>query len=384
MASTSRSRNPSTLASRRDALLADARAGRIRRVLAIRFARLGDVIFTTPALSLLRERVPGVRIDYLAGGPAGALVRHHPAVDEVLRFEPGWHRPNWVLRRRRLAREIARRGYDLALVFESDRPTRDWLERLCAAAGVRHVVSRSSLVEPAGLPPAVHACEKHMRLLTPLGLVPDARPYQVFPGPEDTARADALLREHGAAGEAPLVGIQAAAHYTRFPNRLLRAVGLRHKTHKAWPAAHWGELARLLVAERGARLLLTGTAGERTLAEEIAARAGAPPERAPIVLAGATSVGTLAAVVARTDAFVSIDTGTMHLAAALGVPTVALFGPTNPEHHGPYGRAATTRVVRSAIACSPCKKPARKACPVNRCLTELEPKQVLAAVAALL
>ena len=88
MASTSRSRDPSALASRRDALLADARAGRIRRVLAIRFARLGDVIFTTPALSLLRERVPGVRIDYLAGGPGGALVRHHPAVDEIVVFRP--------------------------------------------------------------------------------------------------------------------------------------------------------------------------------------------------------------------------------------------------------------------------------------------------------
>ncbi|HJO25319.1 MAG: glycosyltransferase family 9 protein [Myxococcota bacterium] len=384
MATTSRSREPAVLAARRDALQVDARAGRIRRVLAIRFSRLGDVIFTTPALSLLHERLPGVCIDYLAGGPAGALVRHHPAVNEVLRFEPGWHRPNWVLRRPWLVREIARRGYDLALVFESDQPTRDWLERVCARAGVRHVMSRSSLVQPAGLPPAVHSCEKHLRLLTPLGLVPDARPYEVFPGPEDIARADALLRAHAAEAVRPLVGIQAGAHYTRFPDRLLRSVGLRHKTYKAWPAAHWGELARRLVAERGARLVLTGTAGERALAEEIAARAGAPPELAPLVVAGATSVGTLAALVARTDVFVSIDTGTMHLAAALGVPTVALFGPTDSAHHGPYGQRGTARVVRSGIACSPCKKPARKACTLNRCLAELEPKQVLAAVEELL
>ncbi len=353
-------------------------------MLAIRFARLGDVIFTTPALSLLQEGMPGVRIDYLSGGPAGALVRDHPAVADVLHFEPGWHRPHWVLRRPRLLREIARRSYDLALVFESDAPTRDWLERLCAAAGVRHVVSRSSLLEPKGLPPVRHTCEKHLRLLTPLGLEPDDRPYEIFPGPEEHARADALLREHGAAGERRLVGIQAGAHYARFPDALLRTVGLRHKTYKAWPVAHWGELARRLVAEHGARVLLVGVAGERALAQEIAARAGAPPKRAPVVVAGATSVGTLAALVARTDVFVSIDTGTMHLAAALGVPTVALFGPTDPEHHGPYGRRETTRVVRSGIACSPCKKPVRKACPVNRCLTELQPKQVLAAIESLL
>jgi ADP-heptose:LPS heptosyltransferase len=88
--------------------------------------------------------------------------------------------------------------------------------------------------------------------------------------------------------------------------------------------------------------------------------------------------------VARTDVFVSIDTGTMHLAAALGVPTVALFGPTDSAHHGPYGQRGTARVVRSGIACSPCKKPARKACTLNRCLAELEPKQVLAAVEELL
>ena len=95
---------------------------------------------------------------------------------------------------------------------------------------------------------------------------------------------------------------------------------------------------------------------------------------------GAVSLrATSAALVARTDLFLSIDTGPMHLAAALGVPTVGLFGPTNPRHHGPWGEPGRSVVLRTGIACSPCAKPERRACPVNACLTELSPRRVFEA-----
>jgi heptosyltransferase-2 len=372
--------SPSVLETRRRALAGDARAGRVRRVLAVRFNRLGDVVFTTPALSLLAEKLPGVRIDYLTSGAARALVSQHPAVAEVLRFDPGRHRPGHLRRRARLRREIAARGYDLALVFESDRPTRNMLERLCRAAGVRHVVSRSSYLAPPGAPGAQHSCEKHMQLLSMLDLAPDERSYELFPPPDDAARAEVFLREHGvdaAATERPLlVGVQAGCHYSRVPEWLLRAIRLRHKFHKAWPYARWSEVGQLLCDGLGARVVLTGAAGERSIAEGIARGIRAPGGLEPIVAAGETSVGVLAALVARMDLFLSIDTGTMHMAAALGVPTVALFGPTNPGHHGPYRRPDSSVVLRSGVDCSPCRKSLRKACTLNRCMTELSAQRV--------
>lgn len=371
------------LEARREALLRDARGGRIRRVLAVRFARLGDVLFTTPALSLLAERLPGLRIDYLTGGAGAALVAGHPAVAEVLRFDPGWHRPGQLLGRLRLRRELERRGYDLALVFESDRPTRTWLERLCRAAGIPHVVSRSSALERRDLPPAEHSCEKHLRLLTMLGLEPDGRRYELHPTADDRARADALLARHGVALEAaerPLrIGLQAGSHYSRVPRWLLERVGLRHKFHKAWPYPYWTRLAQRLCDDLGARCVLTGAAWERRIAEGIARGVRAPRGLEPVVTAGETSVGELCGLLARLDLVVSIDTGTLHMAAALGVPALALFGPTNPGHHGPYGHPGRSLVLRSGVACSPCAKAVRRACRLNVCMSELSPERVFEA-----
>jgi ADP-heptose:LPS heptosyltransferase len=222
-----------------------------------------------------------------------------------------------------------------------------------------------------------------MQLLAMLGLEGDARPYRVSPSPEAQARAGDLLAQRGFDAAAPdrprLVGIQAGCHYSRFPEWLLRRVGLRHKFHKAWPYAGWSQVGSLLAAELGARVVLTGVRGERSLAQGIAAAIRAPAGLEPIVAAGDTDVATLIALVARTDLFLSIDTGPMHLAAALGIPTVGLFGPTNPRHHGPWGEPGRSVVLRTGIACSPCAKPVRRACPVNACLTELSPRRVFEA-----
>lgn len=370
----------------RETLIAAVQAGAIERVLAVRFARLGDIVFTLPALEVLREGLPDARIDYLTGGGGRDLVAPHPAVSEVLLFEPGWHHPRQRFQRAELVRTLRARRYDLMMVFESDRPTRDLLERLAREAGIPHVVSRSSFVAPPDDAPARHSCEKHLRLLTMLGLSAEPRPYALHVGADDRDRVDRWLADQGFGGDAapPLVGLQAGCHYSRIPAWLLRRIGLRHKFHKAWPYPRWSTVGQLLCDELGARVVLTGAAPERRIAEGIAAGIRAPAGLEPIVAAGETSVGMLAALLERMTLFLSIDTGSMHMASALGIPTVALFGPTDPRHHGPFGTGDSTRVLRSGAPCSPCKKPARKACRANVCMTDLTPEQVVASGRALL
>jgi len=297
----------------------------------------------------------------------------------------GWQRPLQRSRRAELVREIRGRGYDLMLIFESDQPTRDMLGKLAREAGVPHVVSRSNFVRPPDDAPARHSCEKHLRLLTMLGLPREARPYSLHTGAEDRARVDRWLQERGVDPQGPpLVGVQAGCHYSRVPAWLLRRIGLRHKFHKAWPYASWSEVGSRVADELGARVVLTGSAGERRIAEGIAREIRAPQGLEPLVAAGETSIGMLAALIARTALFLSIDTGTMHMASALGVPTVALFGPTDPGHHGPYGPPGSTVVLTSGVPCSPCKKPVRKACRANVCMTSLTPERVMVASRALL
>jgi heptosyltransferase-2 len=380
------------LEARRVALVDDVAAGRIERILALRFARLGDVVFTTPALRVLANALPDARIDYCTSRACAPLVAHHPAVSEVLPFDAGPHHPTYLLRRRGLGREIARRRYDLAVIFESDHPTRYMLEHLCRTAGVRHVVSRSSyLGEKLSTGDARHSCDKHMKLLSMLGLAPDDRSYDLFYSAADAGAAARFLDAQGIpassdanpAGRPRLVGFQPGCHYSRWPGaRML--LGLRHKFHKTWPEQRWTELGRLVCSQLHARVVLMGAGYEQRIAERIAHGIDAPRGLEPIIAAGATSVGMLAALLDRMDLVFSVDTGTMHMATALGVPTVALFGPTDHRHHGPYRRPESTVLLTSGADCSPCFKSRRKRCKENVCMTEIRAEQALEAGVALL
>jgi heptosyltransferase-1 len=137
--------------------------------------------------------------------------------------------------------------------------------------------------------------------------------------------------------------------------------GARWST-KLWPTDHWARLAEWLVRDKGFQVVITGSPGDRDLTAEIVAQAGVPL----INLAGRTSLVELAALLQQARLAVTTDTGPMHLAAALGTPVVALFGPTAPWRTGPFGEGH--EVVRLALPCSPCF---RRQCPEPRCLTEL-------------
>jgi ADP-heptose:LPS heptosyltransferase len=263
------------------ALLEDLRAGRVRRVLAARFARLGDVLFTTPALRALAAALPEASIDYLTTRGCRDLISQHPAVSDTLLFERGAHRPGFLARRRELRREIARRRYDLAVVFESNRVNRRKLARLCRAAGVRHLIDRGGVPEPAPGGPR-HSCDRHLAMLSPLGIRPDGDPYDLHYSADDARRAEEILGAHGAApasaGDRPLlVGFQPGFHYAMQAPWLPRT--LRHKTYKAWPRERWSDLGQRLCDGLGARVVLTGAGFERGQAARIARRRGGRHQR---------------------------------------------------------------------------------------------------------
>jgi len=356
----------------------------IERILAVRFARIGDILFTTPALGRLAEAFPEARIDYLTTGYGREVIGGHPAVAEVLEFNRGWVLPDYLWRKHRLRQEIRRRGYDVAVIFESKTKTRHMLERLLRGAGVRQVVSEPLQRGAAPEPRPLHTCERHEALLARLGIAPGNRPYEYHYGARHAEGATALLRRHGVAPpgtpQASLVGMQVGSHYSMLPGWFFWYG--RHRHYKNWPTARWSELGTRLARECGARTVLTGAGKEREIALRIAAAMDVPGDLRPIVVAGETSIGELGALLDRLDLFVSVDTGSMHLASALGVPTLALFGPTNPARHGPYRRSETTQVLRTGIACSPCSSRERKQCPLNRCLTELPVAQVFRAAKA--
>jgi ADP-heptose:LPS heptosyltransferase len=205
-----------------------------------------------------------------------------------------------------------------------------------------------------------HAIDRNLWLGDLLGFPTDRPDTTIYTPPEAEGEAEAALAAAGFAGS-PFAIV--------FP-------GTQWET-KHWPAERFVEACRHL-AERGLKILLAG-AGRDQPANEAVARAF--PEA--IDICGQTSLSGLAAIMRRANICVTNDSGPMHMAAALGLPLVSVFGPTSPVRTGPYGRPDA--VVRTGIACSPCYIRKRRDCPHElRCMTELSSGAVIARIDAAL
>jgi heptosyltransferase-2 len=141
------------------------------------------------------------------------------------------------------------------------------------------------------------------------------------------------------------------------------APGAAYGTAKCWPASRYAALADRLIADFGADVILFGTAAERAEAEKISAAMRCRP----VTLVGETPIGDLPGLLAACHLFIGNDSGAMHLAAAVGLPVVAIFGPTNPAGTAPA--TPRLRLVQQPVSCSPCFL---RRCPVDhRCMTRI-------------
>ena len=353
--------------------------GRGLRVLVIRPDHLGDLLLTTPALGLLREGLPEAEITALVGPWARPALAGRREVDAVRTCAfPGFTReasgsplaPYWQLLAE--ARRLRWVRYDAALVLRVDHW---WGAALAAAAGiplrVGYGVPESRDFLTHALPPdfAQHSVRESWRVVAALlGLlgrpVPagEPPPVRTEPSAAGCAAAAALLAAHGIADDVPLVAVHPGTG----------------ADVKRWPSAWWGVVADALAERLGARVVVTGSEAERALAGEVA---GAMRESA-VVAAGVLDWDGLAGLFARCALVVGVDSGPLHLAAALDVPSVAIFGPTAPGRFGPWADPRRHAVVRAGLACSPCGNLIAPPCGARvepACMQAVGPDAVLAA-----
>lgn len=342
------------------ALLA-ARAARqvpaAARVLLVRPDHLGDLLLTTPALQALRGMAADVEITVLVGPWSREVMARQPALDHLLTCPfPGFQRaPQGPLAPYRLllrmARELRRGRYDLALNL---RPDFWWGAALLYLAGIPRRVGyalppgRAFLTHALPLASPEHAAVSNLRLvsagLVALGyqelsepLTAQTYPACFVPTAEELAWARERLQAQGVGGDAPLILL---------PPGSGGAV-------KLWRPEAWATCAHLLATwlapDAPAHIMLTGSPGERGLLEQIA---GAIPTGVSLVTDA--SVGQLAGLLAQATCVLTVDNGPGHLAAALGIPGVYLFGPTDPRIFGPWGDATRHVVLASTRRCPTC------------------------------
>ncbi len=319
------------------------------RILLIKLSSLGDVIHTLPFLEALREAFPQGRITWLVERGFSPLLTGHPALDEVwavprVRLTQGWSAAN-LGELGRLVRRLRSQEFDLVIDLQGLLKSAVWaaLARSPRKVGYDRTREGSYLVLNERLEPydpEAHAVKRYLNLAhylgAPpalprfrLGLTPEVDPPRFFP---DSAPQEFVVLHPGA----------------RWATKL-------------WPAGSWAQLADWL-SRQGFRVVITGSAGDRELAEDIADRMSEPA----LNLAGQTSLAELAGLLKKARFAITADTGPMHLAAALGTRMVAIFGPTAPWRTGPFGEGH--QIVRLELDCSPCFQ---RQCPQPRCLTEL-------------
>jgi heptosyltransferase I len=317
------------------------------KILIVKMSAIGDVIHTLPALTALRRHYPGAQIDWVIEQTAVEAVRGHKALDRLLiwqrkssikQFLSG-NRYAVVEEIRRLARELRTTRYDLVIDFHALLKSSLWvlLARANRKAGFGRGMEHSegSHIFLNERVPAismdVHALDRGLALLNALGVATGQVVYD-FPILEENGTEARRALE--AAGMKPEDRLLAIHPMTLWPTKL-------------WDNRRFGQLADRLI-EKGFRVAFTGGAADVPVIDQICGGM----RHCAIRLDGCTSLKTLAAVYRLALVVISTDTGPMHIAAAVGTPVVALFGPTAPWRTGPYGKEHT--VLRVGLDCSPC------------------------------
>ena len=314
-------------------------AGQVRRILVVRIGSMGDVIHTLPAAASLKQSMAGCHLAWLIDPKWAVLLENNPYVDEVIPFDRRRLRSVWEAVRR-----LRREAFDTVVDFQG-------LIKSAVAASLARPHSiygfhQSQLREkPAALfyshrirVTGPHVVDMNLELARAAGAGNAVRTFPLPPG-----RPEGELPDGEFVLASPLGGWKA----------------------KQWPLENYAALGRLLRERLGAPLVLNGPPQERALLESVAG-----------CRAHCSSVAGLIDATRRAAAVVGIDSGPLHLAAALAKPGVALFGPTDPARNGPYGESFT--VLRAPGAETSYKRRAE----IDASMRALTPEEVFAALEA--
>jgi ADP-heptose:LPS heptosyltransferase len=326
----------------------------IRRILCIKPRGIGDIVLSTIVLENLASAFPGARVDYLVEEFARPAVQYHPLVSGVLTMAPR----EFVLS---VAFRVRRERYDLLLDFWSNPRT----AQISLLSGVRHRVGYgyrgrryAYTIRGTSTRGDHHAAEHNLELLRALGIPIVSRRIAWHVTEEMKRRAQTWLRETWPE-QKPVVGIVPSG---------------------GWPSKRcdvttWAAICRELGRTYACRFLVLWGPGDEKDARGLRDMLGDA-----VTLAPPTGVAELGGFLQECAVVIANDSGPMHIAAAIGVPTIGIFGPTDPARHGPYGPSCGT-VSKADLHCIICNK---LECPYgHECMKQLSIEDLLAQVETL-
>jgi lipopolysaccharide heptosyltransferase II len=346
----------------------------IRRIALIQPSRIGDIVFSLPTLSALRQLFPEARISWLVDERCKDLVAGHPDLDEsiIIPFKAlekalkdrEWR---WVWQTlSRLRKELRERSFDLSVDLHG--LAKSALLVFLARASFRiGSANTTGMKELSGFfskeipphPKALHTIERNLAVISYLGGQVDQPRFNFSIPLARKEEIQALLRKFGCTERDKLIVIHPGAGWLS----------------RRWPVKRYADLIHRLHQDLPARVIIIGGA-EGGSKEDLLFKELFSLIQVPVInLVQQLSLGQLLALLERTDLFVGNEAGPMHLATALNKPVVAIIGPTRPELTGPFG--PKTRIVRKEVGCSPCRE---RNCPDLKCMNAIEVSDVFEAI----
>jgi len=342
---------------------------RVERILLIRLRNIGDVLLMVPTVRVFRDAFPRAHIAALVNAGTAEMLTGNPDLNEVLSFEPRWKTLPWgqrVATEMEFLSEVRRRKFDLAInMTEGDRGA-----FLCLASGARFKVGmyqpgpgfwwkKKIFHHLVRIPDwKGHMVEQMLEIPRSLGLGPKEKRLKIFYSPEDRDFIQRILSKEGVGPEDRLVHI--------------------HPTSR-WLFKCWRDegMAKVIDAlERSGKVRVALTSGKEEKELQKIERILEHCQTRPVNLAGKVNLKQLAALSGRSQLFIGVDTAPMHIAAAVGTPVLALFGPSGEFNWGPWGNGHV--VIKKDWECRPCGKDGCEGSKRSRCLEEISVEEVLA------
>jgi heptosyltransferase II len=321
---------------------------------------VGDAVLAIPAIKAIREGFPKAEITLLVRPWVAGLFTSAPFINEVWSESKPVSLTQWS----RLTRQIRSRGFNLALLFPNSFESAFMMFLSGVPSRVGYATDGRSWLLTNAVEPAAgirHQAAYYLDLVKNISAVQHEPSIQIQATVDERLVARKLL----AAG-----GIPASASY------MVLNPGAAYGSAKRWDERRFAEVADTLADDLRLSVAIIGSESERPIAQEIGRRMKKPAA----ILSGQTSLEALIGVLAGCSLMITNDSGPMHMAAALGVPTLAIFGPTDDRVTAPCG--PRTRIVKEQVECSPCLL---RVCPIDhRCMTGVTVNKVCEAAKALL
>ena len=329
---------------------------------------VGDAVMSIPAMREIRRLFPDARISLLVRPWVRDIYSAAPFIDEIIEYDRSGAHRGWA-GLRRLVRGLRERRFDAAFLLQNafEAAFIAWCAQIPARIGYARDGRSLLLTHACDIDPEVrnvHQAYYYLGILSGIGLLP-ARSWkgsgaspsiEIGIGEPDLASAAAMLKANGVREGEIVVGLNPGAYYGEA---------------KRWLPERYAAVGDRIAEEYGARVVLFGSQSDLRTVRDVASRMKHPA----LILAGRTTLGELMGLISKCDLLITNDSGPMHLAAALNVPQLAIFGSTSEVATGPLSPNAV--VIKHPVPCNPCFL---RECPTDFCcMTGITVEMVLGA-----